>query len=145
MFGMNGFHVSASGAIQGHHGPLVFLLFFFCRFQRRIYKNFFVSVQCKKPPFTNTICLLTDQNFKNNSEKGYSRKISMRLFQNLTNSFREDFFGICLCSYSQVAPIYQSHVHGQIKISLMIFKRGHSRNISVNWESQATYSVVLKD
>ena len=26
MFGMNGFHVSASGAIQGHHGPLVHLL-----------------------------------------------------------------------------------------------------------------------
>ena len=24
MFGMNGFHVSASGAIQGHHGRLVF-------------------------------------------------------------------------------------------------------------------------
>ena len=29
--------------------------FFFCRFQRRIYKNFFMSVQCKKPPFTNTM------------------------------------------------------------------------------------------
>ena len=27
MFGMNGFHVSASGAIQGHHGPLVLLAF----------------------------------------------------------------------------------------------------------------------
>ena len=26
MFGMNGFHVSASGAIQGHHGPLVYLI-----------------------------------------------------------------------------------------------------------------------
>ena len=26
MFGMNGFHVSASGAIQGHHGPLVFFI-----------------------------------------------------------------------------------------------------------------------
>ena len=25
MFGMNGFQVSASGAIQGHHGPLVIL------------------------------------------------------------------------------------------------------------------------
>ena len=25
MFGMNGFHVSVSGAIQGHHGPLVLL------------------------------------------------------------------------------------------------------------------------
>ena len=24
MFGMNGFHVSASGTIQGHHGPLVY-------------------------------------------------------------------------------------------------------------------------
>ena len=28
MFGMNGFHVSASGAIQGHHGPLVSKGFF---------------------------------------------------------------------------------------------------------------------
>ena len=27
MFGMNGFHVSASGAIQGHHGPLVLNIF----------------------------------------------------------------------------------------------------------------------
>ena len=27
MFGMNGFHVSASGAIQGHHGPLVSKMF----------------------------------------------------------------------------------------------------------------------
>ena len=26
MFGMNEFHVSASGAIQGHHGPLVTLI-----------------------------------------------------------------------------------------------------------------------
>ena len=69
----------------------------------------------------------------------------MRLFQNLTNSFREHFLGICLCSFSQVAPIHQRHVHGPIKISLMIFERGHSRNISVNWELEATYSVVLKD
>ena len=60
-------------------------------------------------------CLLTDQNFKNNSEKGHSRKISVRLFQNLTNSFREDFLGFCF--FSQVAPILQSLVHGQIKIS----------------------------
>ena len=29
MFVMNGFHVSASGAIQGHHGPLV--LTYLCR------------------------------------------------------------------------------------------------------------------
>ena len=31
MFGMNGFHVSASGAIQGHHGPLVFFVTDFVR------------------------------------------------------------------------------------------------------------------
>ena len=30
------------------------LAIFSC-FQRRIYKNFFMSVQCKKPPFTNTM------------------------------------------------------------------------------------------
>ena len=90
-------------------------------------------------------CLLTDQNFKNNSEQGHSRNISMRLFQNPTNSFRADFLGICLWSYGQVAPIHQSHVHGQIKISLTIFERGHSRNIFVNWELEATYSVVLID
>ena len=41
----------------------------------------------------------------------------MRLFQNLTNSFREDFLGI-----SQVAPIHQSHVHGRIKISLTFLR-----------------------
>ena len=33
--------------------PIFFFFFFFGRFQR-IYKNFFMSVQCKKPPFTNT-------------------------------------------------------------------------------------------
>ena len=59
-------------------------------------------------------CLLTDQNFKNNFEKGHSRNISMRLFQNLTDSFREDFLWFCLCSYSQVAPIHQNLVQGQI-------------------------------
>ena len=69
----------------------------------------------------------------------------MRLFQNLTNSFREDFLGICLCSYSQVVSIHQRHIHGQIKISLSILQGGHSRNISVNWKLEATYSVVLID
>ena len=63
----------------------------------------------------------------------------MRLFQNLTNTFSEDFLGICLRSDSQIAPIHQSHVHGPVKISLTIFERGHSRNISVYWELEAIY------
>ena len=49
------------------------------------------------------------------------------------------FLGICLYSYSQVAPIHQSHVYVQIKISLTFFERGHTRNISVNWELEANY------
>ena len=91
-----------------------------------------MSVQCKKPPFTHSM-FIDKSKFQENSEKGHSRNISIRLFQNLTNSFRENFLGIPLCSYSQVAPIHQSHVHVQIKISLTIFDRGHSRNNSVNW------------
>ena len=105
-----------------------------------------MSVQCKKPPFTNTMFIDIKVSISRTIlKKGHSRNISTRLFQNLTNSFREDFLGICLCSHIQVAPIHQSHVHGQIKISLTTFERGHSRNISVNWELEATYSVVLID
>ena len=38
-------------------------------------------------------------------EKGHSRNISMKLFQNLTSSFREDgFLRICSCSYSESSP-----------------------------------------
>ena len=50
---------------EGQDGPgsltsffeiaLAIFFFFFCRFQRNIYKNFLMSVQCKKPPFTNTM------------------------------------------------------------------------------------------
>ena len=50
-------------------------------------------------------CLLTDQNFANNSEKGHSRNISMKLFQNLTSSFgEEDFLEICSCPYGESSP-----------------------------------------
>ena len=43
MFGMNGFHLSASGAIQGHHGPLVFGLFPDIPSVTNIYCCFFLS------------------------------------------------------------------------------------------------------
>ena len=65
----------------------------------------------------------------------------MKLFQNLTSSFREDgFLRTCSCSYSE-----SSHVHALIKIWQTIFEKGHSRNISVNWGFEATDSVVLID
>ena len=90
---------------------------FFLLFSEKNLQEFLYVMYSARSLHSLIPCLLTDQNFTNNSEKGHSRNISMRLFQNLTNSFREDCLGICLCSYSQVVPIHQSHVHGQIKIS----------------------------
>ena len=93
MFGMNGFHVSASGAIPGHHGPLVEIALanFFSVAFREEFTRISLCLYSARSLHSLIPCLLTDQNFKNNSEKGHSRNISMRLFQNLTNSFREDF------------------------------------------------------
>ena len=92
--------------------------FFFYRFQRRIYKNFFMSVQCKKPPY----------------HVYWQIKISRTILKRVTQGkflwdyfeiwpiVSEDFLWFCLCSYSQVAPIHQSLVHGQIKLSLTFLR-----------------------
>ena len=63
-------------------------------------------------------------------EKGHQRNIPVKLFQNLTVSFGENFLRISSCPYIvQEAPIHQSNVFGQIKISQTIFEKGHPRNI----------------
>ena len=65
-------------------------------------------------------------------EKGHTRNIPVKLFQNRTSGFGEDFLRISSCPYIvQEAPIHQSHVYGQIKISHTIFEKGHTRNIPV--------------
>ena len=46
MFGMNGFHVTASGAIQGHHGPLVSNLVGHFRVQRISDKALVLQDEC---------------------------------------------------------------------------------------------------
>ena len=43
MFGMNGFHVSASGAIQGHHGPLVVLVTMFSETMK--HPSYFIGIK----------------------------------------------------------------------------------------------------
>ena len=48
-------------------------------------------------------------------------------------------------SCSQVAPIHQSLLSWTDQNVTNILERGHFRNISVNWELEATYSVVLID
>ena len=65
-------------------------------------------------------------------EKGHPRNIPVKLFQNQTSGFREDFFLEFLhVPTVQEAPIHQSHVYGRIKISRTIFGKGHPRNIPV--------------
>ena len=64
MFGMNGFHVSASGAIQGHHGPLVFTCLQYQSFENTVGKGemsrneqFLLFPLCF-PPFLRTFSCL---------------------------------------------------------------------------------------
>ena len=65
-------------------------------------------------------------------EKGHPRNIPVKLFQNLTSSFREgDFLRISSCPIMPEAPIHQSHAFGRIKILPTIFEKGHQRNIPV--------------
>ena len=66
-------------------------------------------------------------------ERGHTRNIPVKLFQNLTSGFgEEDFLRISSCpDIVQEAPIHQSHVYGQIKISRTICEKGHPRNIPV--------------
>ena len=64
-------------------------------------------------------------------EKGHPRNIPAKLFQNVNSGFEEeDFLRISSCPYTvQEAPIHQSHVYGQSKISRTVFEKGHPRNI----------------
>ena len=59
MFGMNGFHVSASGAIQGHHGPLVFYILSHspcvCQVSRMLYGLCSHCLDCERALKYNTV------------------------------------------------------------------------------------------
>ena len=116
-------------------------IFFFLSLSEKNLQEF-LCLYIANSPNSLIPCLLTK--FRNHFlKRGHSRNISMKLFQNLTSSFREDFKEFVHVCIQKVAPIHQSHVHERIKISLTIFEKGHSRNISANWGLEATYSVVL--
>ena len=79
-------------------------------------------------------------------EKGHSRNIPVKLFQNLTSSFEEEYlFRISSCPYSARNPIHQSHVYGRIKISRPLFEKGHPRNIHVKLFQNLTGSFGEED
>ena len=70
MFGMNGFHVSASGAIQGHHGPLVFFKTGWYRIEIRFRGHFAM------PNHFETIYFKTCLYFKTGCNKAPSDEVS---------------------------------------------------------------------
>ena len=56
-----------------------------------------MSLQCKMPPFTRAMFMDGSKFF----EEGHQRNISVKIFQNLTSSFREeDLLRISSCPYS---------------------------------------------
>ena len=69
----------------------------------------------------------------------------MKLFQNMTSTFGEDFFRIFHVPIVQEAPIHQSHVYGRIKISRTLFEKGHQRNIPVKLFQNLTSSFGEED
>ena len=67
-------------------------------------------------PFTRAM-FIHGSNFQEVFEKGHSRKIPVKLFQNWTSGFRKkDFLRISSCLFSARSPIHQSHVYGLIKV-----------------------------
>ena len=70
----------------------------------------------------------------------------MKLFQNLTSSFREGgFLRICSCSYSESSPHSPEPCSWINKNFANNFEKGQPKNISGNWGLQATDYVVLID
>ena len=74
------------------------------QFQRRKYfKDCLRISSCSysaRSPQSSKPCLWMDQNFANIFEKGHPRNIPVKLFQNRTRGFREDFLRISSCLYS---------------------------------------------
>ena len=69
----------------------------------------------------------------------------MKLFQNLTIGFREDFLRIPSFLYSASSPHSPEPHFLQIKISRTIFEKGHPRNISVKLFHNPTSGFVGED
>ena len=70
----------------------------------------------------------------------------MKLFQNLTSSFRkEDFLRISSYPYSARSLVHLSHVYGQIKILQALFEKGHPRNIPEKLFQNLTSGFIEED
>ena len=114
--------------IKGNFISFIYLIFFW-RFQRRRISNiFFMSIQCEYSPFARAMFIDASKFHEHLLKKGHPKNISVKIFQDLTSGFREDFLRISSCPYSANCPI---HVYRWIKILQAIFEEGHKRHIYV--------------
>ena len=99
-----------------------------------------------RSPHSPEPCLWTDQNSSNIFEKGHPRNIPVKLFQNLTSSFREeDFLRISSCPYSARSPHSPEPCLWTDQNSANIFEKGHPRNIPVKLFQNLTSSFREED
>ena len=84
-----------------------------------------------RSPHSPEPCFWVDQNFANKFEKSHLRNIPLKLFQNLTSSFVEDFLRISSCPYSARSPHSPEPCLWMDQNFANSFEKGHPRNIPV--------------
>ena len=98
--------------------------------RRRFYKNFLMSVNCKKSPSPWRPCFSTYQNFAINFWKGSHKEQSCETISNSEQRFQrrrilKNFFEVH--TVKKASP-HGGHVFRRTKISQTIFEKGHTRN-----------------
>ena len=93
-----------------------------------------MSLWCKKPHIHQSHVFRRIKISQTLFEKGHKRNNLVKLFQILTSGFgEEDFLRISSCLYSakSLPPLHGGHIFRWIKISRIVFEKGHLRNIPV--------------
>ena len=102
--------------------------------EKKIFLRISSCLYSAKSPNSPEPCLWTDQNFANSIWKGSHKEHSCEIISKSDQRFRRRrfFYEFLLHLYKvQEAPIYPSHVYGQIKILRPLFEKGHPRNVPV--------------
>ena len=98
--------------------------------EKKIFLRISSCMYSASSPYSPGPCLLTDQNFENSFQKGYTRNIPVKLYQNQTSNFREeDLLKISLCPNSASSLHFPEPCFLMDQNFLNIFENGYWRNI----------------
>ena len=119
------------------------LPFFFVAFREK-FTRISLCLYSASSPHSLIPCLLTKfcEHFLKRVTKGTFLWNYFKIWPVVSEKISKEFVHVCIVN---VAPIHRSHIHERIKISLTTSEKALSRNISVNWGLEDTYSVVLTD